>query len=130
MEETPNEKLLLKEECYAIQGAIYEVYHEMGAGFLEAVYQECLCKEFQKRGIPFQAKVTLSLTYKGERLMQTYEPDFICYDQIIVELKALRETAMKHRAQVLNYLKAASLHLGLLVNFGHYPKATVERFVI
>lgn len=123
-------ELLYKEEAYAIQGAVFEVYREMGSGFLEAVYQECLAREFRLRGVPFTAQQELALAYKGEPLEQTYRPDFICYDSIIVELKAVKETAPEHQAQVFNYLKATGLRLGLLVNFGHYPKATVQRIVL
>ena len=123
-------EILYKEEVYAIQGAVFEVYREMGCGFLEAVYQECMEKELRSRGVPFEAQRELELVYKGERLAQTYKPDFICYGKIIVELKAVKETADEHRAQVFNYLKATGLRLALLVNFGHYPKATVERIII
>ncbi len=123
-------KILYKEECYAIQGAVFEVYREMGCGFLEAVYQECLEKEFTQRGIPFQAQEQLALTYKNQRLNQTYRPDFICDGKIIVEIKALKDVGDDHRAQIFNYLKATGMRLGLLVNFGHYPKATVERFIV
>ncbi|MBM4047984.1 MAG: GxxExxY protein [Planctomycetes bacterium] len=122
-------ELKFGEQSYRIRGAIFEVYREMGCGFLEAVYQECLEREFLKQGIPFVARKALLLTYKGEPLVQTYQPDFICYDLIIVELKAVKELANEHRAQVHNYLKAAGLELGLLVNFGHYPKAEIERIV-
>ncbi|MGD0003818.1 MAG: GxxExxY protein [Anaerolineaceae bacterium] len=123
-------KILYKEECYAIQGAVFEVYREMGCGFLEAVYQECLEKELTHQGIPFQAQGQLVLTYKNERLNQIYRPDFICYGTIIVELKAAKDIGDDHRAQILNYLKATRMQLGLLVNFGHYPKATIERFIV
>ncbi len=123
-------QILFKEECYAIQGAIFEVHRVMGVGFLESVYQECLAKEFKLRKIPFRAQVELELTYKGERLDQVYKTDFICFDRIIVELKAVKEIGDDHRAQLINYLKATGLKLGLLVNFGHYPKATVERIVV
>lgn len=122
--------ILFKDESYAIQGAIFEVYRVIGCGFLEAVYQECLRKEFAIRGIPYQEQVELSLEYKGERLIQTYKADFICYDRIVVELKALKDVGDEHRAQIMNYLKASGFHLGLLVNFGHHPKATVERIVL
>ncbi len=122
-----HEKILFKEECYQIQGAVFEVYREMGCGFLEAVYQECLEKELKKRGVPFVAQQELQLLYKGEPLRQTYKPDLICYGQIIVELKAVKEIAPEHKAQVLNYLKATGMKLGLLVNFGTYPKATITR---
>jgi len=122
-----HEKVLFPEKCYAIQGAIFEVYKEMGCGFLEAVYQECLDKEFSKRNVPFRAQEDIRLAYKGEPLKQTYKPDFICYGQIIVELKAVKEIVPEHKAQLLNYLKATGLELGLLVNFGSYPKTEIIR---
>lgn len=121
---------LFEEESFAIRGAIFEVYREMGCGFLEAVYQECLEKEFIRRNIPFLAQQELSLIYKGEPLKHIYKPDLICFDLIIVELKALSATSGEHKAQVMNYLKATGKRLGLLVNFGCYPKATVERIVL
>lgn len=121
------EKILFKDECYQIQGCIFEVYREMGCGFLEAVYQECLEKELGKRSVPFVAQPELRLTYKGEPLRQTYKPDFICYEKIIVELKAVKEIAPAHKAQVINYLKATGIKLGLLVNFGTFPKASITR---
>jgi GxxExxY protein len=129
MQDKP-EKIVYREESYAIQGAVYEVYREMGCGFLEAVYQECLQKELTSRNIPFSAQLELSLAYKGEPLLQTYRPDLICYNKIIVELKAIKDVENEHRAQVFNYLKSTGYRLGLLVNFGHYPKATIERIVI
>lgn len=122
--------LKFEQESYAIRGAVFEVYREMGCGFLEAVYQECLEREFNASGIPFVAQPELALFYKGERLEQTYKPDFVCYDKVIVELKAVKELADEHRAQVHNYLRATQLELGLLVNFGHYPKADIERVVL
>jgi len=125
-----NDELLFKDECYSIQGAVFEVYREMGCGFLEAVYQECLEKELGRRGIPFIAQQELRLFYKGDELKQFYRPDLICYEKIIVELKALRDLTGEHRSQVLNYLKATGLRLGLLVNFGNYQKATVERIIL
>jgi GxxExxY protein len=123
-------KILYLEECYQIQGAVFDVYREMGCGFLEAVYQECLAKELSSRDIPFVAHPELILSYKGQALQQTYVPDFICYQSVIIELKALSETSNAHKAQVINYLKATGMRLGLLVNFGCYPKATVERIVL
>jgi GxxExxY protein len=121
------EELLFKDECYAIQGAIFEVYREMGCGFLESVYQECLEKEFRSRELPFEAQKELLLTYKSQPLSLTYKPDFICYGKIIVELKAVKEIAPEHKAQLLNYLKATGLEPGLLVNFGAYPKVEIVR---
>jgi GxxExxY protein len=119
--------LLYADECYAIQGAVFDVYREMGCGFLEAVYQECLEREFRLRGLPFEAQREIVLSYKGSRLSQTYKPDFICYGRIIVELKAVKDIAAEHKAQLINYLKAGGLELGLLVNFGSHPKAEVIR---
>jgi GxxExxY protein len=122
--------MLYQDEVYAIQGAIFDVYKEMGAGFLESVYQECLELELASRQIPFVSQAELRLKYKDKPLKQTYRPDFVCFDKIIVEIKAAKETDNVHRAQVYNYLKATELCLGLLVNFGHYPKATVERIIV
>jgi GxxExxY protein len=118
------------DEVFRIQGAVFEVNRQMGAGFLEAVYQDCLALEMAERGIPFVAKPILRLKYKGVDIVPTYSPDFICFDRIIVELKALGGLATEHRAQVLNYLKATGLRLGLLVNFGCAPKARIERLAL
>ena len=121
------ESILYKDECYLIQGAVFEVYKEMGCGFLEAVYQECMEMELRNRGVPFERQVELPLSYKSNRLKQVYIPDLICYGKIIVELKAVKEIAPEHKAQLLNYLKATDLKLGLLINFGSYPKAQIIR---
>ena len=166
-----HEKLLFKDEVYAIQGAIFEVYREMGCGFLEAVYHECLEKELRLRSIPFVSQKELNFAYKGQPLEQRYSPKavhltvrgelveppathpepfdklrangmfsyvnsigyrlyLICSDKIIVELKAVSELANEHKAQLFNYLKASNLRLGLLVNFGHHPKAQIERIIL
>ena len=122
--------IIYKEESYAIQGAIFEVYREMGCGFLEAVYQECLEKELAKQEIPFLSQPELKLFYKNKELQKTYKPDLICFGRIIVELKAVKEIVPEHEAQILNYLKAADMKLGLLVNFGSYPKSTIKRFAL
>ena len=122
--------LLLEEETFRVRAAVFEVSRELGTGFLEAVYQEALALEFADRAIPFVISPALGVTYKGRLLTQTYRPDFLCYDQIIVELKSVRELAPEHRAQTLNYLKATGLRVGLLVNFGCAPKARVERLVL
>jgi GxxExxY protein len=124
-----NEDFPLKEEGYAILGAVFEVYQEMGCGFLEAVYQECLERELRLRSIHFTAQATLNIPYKGENLRQTYQPDFICFDKIILELKAVTQLAPEHRAQMHNYLKATGMAVGYLINFGHYPKVEFERTV-
>ena len=122
-------ELLYGDESYLIRGAVFEVYREMGCGFLEAVYQECLQREFCKQGIQFVSQAELILFYKQEKLQQIYKADFICYGKIIVELKAAKELTNEHRAQLHNYLKATGISLGFLVNFGHYPKAIIESVV-
>ncbi|MDM8543709.1 GxxExxY protein [Desulfococcaceae bacterium HSG9] len=122
-------KIIFKEESYKIVGAFFEIYKEKGNGFLEAVYQQCLKLEFQNQGIPFLEKPALDLFYKGVKLEKSYEPDFVCYGKIIVELKAVKNLANEHRAQVINYLKATNMRLGLLANFGHYPKLEYERLL-
>lgn len=123
-------KLINEQETYAILGACFEVYKEKGCGFLEAVYQECLEMEFELLGIAANSLVPLSLAYKGRKLKKAYEADFICYDKVLVELKAVSVLTDEHRAQVQNYLHATGLRVGLLVNFGHYPKVEHERYVL
>ena len=121
--------VVYKEESYTIMGACFEVYKEKGCGFLEAVYQESMEIELGIQEIPFKAQQQLDLTYKGRRLQQKYIPDFLCYEKIILEIKAVSELNDMHRAQVHNYLKATGHKLGLLVNFNHYPKLQYERIV-
>jgi GxxExxY protein len=124
------DKLVYAQESYAIIGACFNVYKTMGCGFLEPVYQECLKIELEYQGIPFEPQQELKLMYRGRELEQKYKPDFICYDKIIVELKAVSKLVDEHRAQVLNYLHATGFKLGLLINFGHYPKLEYERIVL
>lgn len=121
--------IVFKEESYRVMGACFEVYKEKGNGFLEAVYQECLSLEFDDQKIPYIEKPKLRLKYKKKSLKQTYEPDFLCFNEIIVEIKAVKSITDEHRAQIINYLKSTDKRLGLLVNFGHYPKIEYERFV-
>ena len=121
--------LVFEEETYAVLGACFEVYKDKGNGFVEPVYQECLELEFGLQAIPFSSQAQLRLTYKGRELKQRYIPDFMCFDKIIVELKAVRELTDEHRAQVHNYLKATGFRLGLLVNFGHKGKLEYERII-
>lgn len=122
--------MLYEELTYKIQGACFEVYKTMGSGFLEAVYQECLEMEFTERGIPFESQKELELEYKDKRLKQRYVPDFVCYGKIIIELKAVDKIASEHKAQMLNYLHASDMRLGLLVNFGHHPQLEYKRMII
>ncbi len=123
-------ELLYRDECYRIMGACFEVYREKGSGFLESVYQECLELEFRAQGIPFVAHPALSLSYKTRPLKQTYAPDFVCFEKIVIEIKSASAVADEHRAQLHNYLRATQHRLGLLVNFGHFPKVEWERIVL
>lgn len=123
------EQYLHKEETYKIIGACFEVYNGMGCGFLESVYQECLELELNSQQIPFQSQQKLKLSYKGQKLEKTFEPDFVCFDKVIDEIKAVNALADEHRAQVINYLYASGLDVGLLVNFGNHQKMEHERFV-
>ena len=112
------ENLYFKEEAYKIIGACMNVHRELGQGFLEAVYQEALAFEFKYQNIPYVKEAKIEIYYKDNTLKQYYIADFVCYGNIIVELKALTRLESTHTAQVLNYLKATDLSLGLLVNFG------------
>ena len=122
-------EIIHKKESYAIVGACFEVYNNKGCGFLEPVYQECLAIEFGYQKIPAISKPVLTLSYRDRVLTQAYQADFVCYQKIIVELKAVASLCDEHRAQLLNYLNATGFELGLLVNFGHYPKLEYERIV-
>lgn len=110
--------IILKDESYKIIGACMAVHNELGMGFLEAVYQEALEYEFQCRDIPYVREKQLDIRYKDRSLVKKYQADFVCYGDIIVELKALGTLDGTHQSQVINYLKATDLRLGLLVNFG------------
>ncbi len=105
-------EIIYKKESYSIVGACFEVYNDRGCGFLEPVYQECLAIEFEYQQIPAIAKPSLTLSYRGRILTQRYQPDFVCFGKIILELKAVSALADEHRAQVLNYLHATGFELG------------------
>ena len=118
-----------KEQSYAINGAAMHVYNVLGYGFLESVYQEALEIEFLKRGIPYEREKELKIYYEGKAMRQTYRADVVCYNNIIVELKAVAHLDDVHRSQIYNYLKATGYKLGLLYNFGHYDGLEYERKV-
>lgn len=119
--------LIYKDESYAIIGACFAVYKEKGCGFVEPVYQECLGIEFEHQKFSFLAQQNLNIYYRGRKLESSYKPDFICFDKIIIEIKAVNSLAKEHHAQVMNYLKATNYQLGLLVNFGHFPNLEYYR---
>ena len=110
--------LLFKEESYEIIGAAMEVHRLLGCGFVEQVYQEALEKEFVLRKIPYEREKELIIRYKGDVLSKTFKADFVCYNKIILELKAVKEFVDDHYAQIYNYLRASDLELGILINFG------------
>lgn len=121
--------IIYRDESYRIMGACFEVYKEVGCGFHEPVFQESLGIEFRLQCIPAIPKLRLELTYKGHKLEQRFEPDYVCFGKIIVELKAVAQITDDHRAQVMNYLKATGFKLGILVNFGHHPRLETLRIV-
>ncbi|MGE3277817.1 MAG: GxxExxY protein [Vicinamibacterales bacterium] len=114
---------------FLLLGAAMAVSNELGAGFLEPVYHHALRIELRRRGVPFRSEVQLPVHYKGERLPVSYRVDFVCYDEVLVELKALPRLGEIEVAQVLNYLRASGLHCGLLINFGR-PKLEYRRIVL
>ena len=120
--------LLYKELTDRILKAAYTVHNELGCGFLERVYQDALELEFRLRNIPYEREKLIQVMYKGHPLGVPYRADFVCYGKIIVELKAVEELTSTHRSQVLNYLHATKMKLGLLVNFGE-QFSNVERLL-
>ena len=123
-------ELIFKEEVYAIVGAAMDVYWQLGRGFLEPVYQEALGIEFRRRRIPFEAQEEIVIHYKGEALKKKYVADFICYAQIVIELKALEGLCGRDVGQLLNYMKATRFNVGLLINFGSPVRLEWHRYVI
>jgi GxxExxY protein len=130
-ERTRKESLLvLGDEVYAIIGAALTVRKELGVGFLEAVYQEALAIEFQHQGIPFSSQPPLTIHYKGQALRKEYVADFLCHEKIIVEIKAISKLSGNELAQLLNYLKATGLKVGVLINFGSMGELEWKRVVV
>jgi GxxExxY protein len=122
--------LILKDEVFAIIGAAIEVHRVLGSGFLEAVYQEAMEIESFSRILPFVSQKNLRIDYKGCLLKKEYVADFVYYNQIIVELKALDKLTGREESQILNYLKATKMKVGLLINFGSSPRLEWKRFVL
>jgi GxxExxY protein len=123
-------ELIFKDEVYAIMGAAMEVHRELGSGFLESVYQEALEMELSRRQIPFESQQTVKIIYKGAVLRKEFIADLICFEKILVELKAQDGLSGKEEAQVLNYLKATGKKVGLVINFGSHPKLEWKRLVL
>ncbi len=122
--------LLLEQESNLVLGACFEVFKDKGAGYLESVYHDCLKIELGLRGIPFLSKEKLPLSYKGVKLDSTFEPDFICFNKIILEIKAITKQEDIHRAKVLHYLHSSGCRVGYLINFHSHPKLQFERYVL
>ncbi len=121
------ENLTLEEMTYAVRGVLYNVYNEVGSGLPEKVYQECLEIELAKSGIPFTAEPQIRLNYRGQALVTSIRPDFVCFNQVLVEIKAVAELDDRHLGQTLSYLRCLNLKLGYLVNFGTYPDLHIKR---
>ena len=121
---------LYQQQGYDFMAAVFEVFNEMGHGFLEEVYHESLELELSQRGISYISKPKLTLCYKGQPLKKQYEADLIVIGQIVVELKAVKALATEHEAQLINYLRATGKRVGYLVNFGSFPKLEWKRFVL
>ena len=124
------DNLLYREEVYAIVGGAIEVHKTMGNGFLEPVYQESLEIELAARKILFDAQKRLRLFYKDVELKKEYVPDFVCFEKIIVEIKALERLTNVEIAQLINYLHATKLKVGVLINFGSSGKLEWNRYVV
>jgi GxxExxY protein len=123
-------ELIFKDEVYAIMGAAMDVHRELGSGFLESVYQEAMEVELTHCGIPFESLKSIRIIYKGEMLKKEFIADLICFEKIIIELKAQDSLSGREEAQILNYLKATRMKLGLVINFGSHPKLEWKRLVL
>ena len=122
------DEIIYKDEAYKIVGAMMSVHNELGCGFLEAIYQEALEMEFQLQGIPYEREKELEVRYKGNVIGKKYKADFICYNIIIVELKAVDKILPEFKAQTLNYMKMSNSKLGILANFGQ-TSLEIQRLV-
>jgi len=125
-----NMELLFKEEVYQIVGAAIEVHKNMGIGFMEAVYQECLEVELKERNIQFDSQRQVQIHYKDKLINKYYIPDLICYGEIVVELKAIEQLTGREEAQIINYLRATKYRIGILINFGSKTKLEWKRLIV
>lgn len=123
-------EFLLKDETYAVVGAAMEVYNTLGPGFLEAVYQEALEVEFAERGIPFESQKPIMIRYKDRLLQKQYIADVVCYGALLAELKAIETLTTREESQLINYLKATGLRVGILLNFGHPKNLDWKRMIL
>jgi GxxExxY protein len=123
------DELVFREEVYAVMGAAIEVHRELGAGFLEAVYQDAMERELSARSIAFESQRELLIQYKGQPLGKSYVCDLLCFDKVLVELKAMDRLTGREESQLINYLKAANLPVGLLINFGSHGKLEWRRLI-
>ena len=123
-------KLILGDETFAVIGAAIEVHRVLGPGFLEKVYHEAMQLELSARGIPYEAERLIEIEYKEQKLRQKYLADLVCYEKVVVELKALKQLSGKENAQLLNYLRGTGLRVGLLINFGSEGKLEHRRLVV
>ena len=122
-------ELILKKEVYAVVGAAIDVHRELGPGFLESIYQEAMEIELSSRNVPFVAQQPIAVQYKGVTLKKQYFADLVCFEQIIVEIKALARLSGTEQAQLLNYLKGTGFPIGILINFGSHGKLEWKRLV-
>jgi GxxExxY protein len=130
MQSPSSNKIIFKQEVYAIIGAAFEVYNTLGFGFLEAVYQEALALELRDGNVPFQEQAPIRIDYKNQILKAHYYADFTCYSNILIEIKAQEQLVSANEAQLLNYLHATKFRLGLLINFGCPKKLEWKRFIL
>ena len=122
-------EILLKDEVFVVIGAAIEVHKELGNGFLEAVYQEAFEIELRNREIPFRSQVPLKITYKQQMLSKEYLADLVCFDSLVIELKAMARIGGNEEAQIINYLKATGIKVGLLINFGSAGRLEWKKIV-
>ena len=124
-----NDRIIFKDEVYQIAGAAMEVYNHLNSGFLENVYHDAMAIEMEIRNIPFTIQPSIRVRYKNFSLDRHYKPDMVCYDKIIVELKAIKQITSIEEAQMINYLKASGFHIGVILNFGFPQKLEWKRYI-